>query len=108
MGTLFLALSILFNTVANGYFKAASNVESFTSRKIVLYALGLAIGFLNTLCYLKALETIKLGIAYAVFAAASTVLIALLSLLYFQEAITLQKAIGLGVICIGLLILWGA
>ncbi len=107
MGTFFLTLSIVFNTVANGYFKAASNVPSFTSRKIVLYSLGLVIGLLNTLCYLKSLETIKLGTAYAVFAAASTVLIALMSLLYFQEAITVQKAIGLGVICIGLLLLWG-
>ncbi len=107
MGIFFLTLSIAFNTVANGYFKAASNVPSFTSRKAVFYGLGLVIGFLNTLCYLKSLETIKLGTAYAVFAAASTVLIALVSFLYFQEAITVQKAVGLGVICIGLLILWG-
>lgn len=107
MGTLFLALSIVFNTVANGYFKAASDVPSLTSRKVVLYGLGLVIGLLNTLCYLKALESIKLGTAYAVFAATSTILIALVSLLYFQEAITVQKALGLGVICVGLLLLWG-
>ncbi len=107
MGILFLTISVLFNVVANGYFKAASNVPTYTSRKILFYGLGLVIGFLNTLCYLKSLETIKLGTAYAIFAAASTILIALVSLLYFQEAIGVQKAIGLGVICLGLLLLWG-
>lgn len=29
-------------------------------------------------------------------------------LLYFQEAITLQEAIGLGVITVGLLLLWSS
>ena len=107
MGPLFLALSILFNTVANGFFKGAALVSGASTRKYLLLGIGLALGLVNTLCYLKAIETLRLGTAYAVFAAASTVLIALVSAWYFNETISLQKAAGLGVICLGLLLLWG-
>jgi small multidrug resistance pump len=108
MGSLFLAFSVLCNTVANGFFKAASNVQGMGRQKVLLFGIGLFIGLLNTASYLKALETLNLGTAFAVFAATSTILIALLSFFYFQESLSLQKVLGLSVICAGLLLLWGA
>ena len=108
MGSVFLAFSVIFNTVANGFFKSASDIQVLGSRKILLFAFGLFIGLLNTACYLKSLETIKLGTAYAVFAASSTILIALVSIWYFQESVSIQKFVGLGVICAGLFLLWGS
>ncbi len=105
MGYLFLSVSIVFNIVANGFFKSASVMAS-GRQKWILFGVGLFIGLLNTLSYLKSLETLKLSVAYAVFGALSTIGIAVLSLLYFHEDLSMQKMLGLGVISVGLLLLW--
>src|SRR5512147_1749719 len=107
MGPLLLFFAILFNVVANGLFRMGAAIEEFGTRKVLLIGAGLLIGLANTLCYIKSLETLKLGTAYAVFAAASTILIAGVSVAFFGEGVTLQKGIGLATICVGLLILWG-
>jgi multidrug transporter EmrE-like cation transporter len=106
MGEFFLALSIVFNSVANGFFKAGADIQGFPLRKGSLLAVGLLVGLANTLCYIKALEKIELGVAFPLFSAASIVLIALISLFYFHEAISVQKWLGMAVICLGLLIVW--
>ena len=106
MGTILLALAVFFNVIANSLFKAAAAIPDITTRKVSLVAVGLLIGLANTLCFIKALETVDLGIAYSVFSASSILLIALISPFLFREAITLQKAAGLAVICIGLVLTW--
>ena len=108
MGTLFLAVSIVFNTVANGFFKQASAIAGFGQRKLLLFASGLFIGLLNTIAYLKALETIRLGTAYPLFAAGSIVLIAVMSLVLFGESLSWRQTAGLVVLCGGLYLLWSA
>ncbi|MGA9119561.1 MAG: SMR family transporter [Bacteroidota bacterium] len=105
MGFFFLTFSIIFNIAANGFFKTASLRES-GSAKWVLFGVGLFIGLLNTLAYLKALESMKLGIAYAIFAASSTIGIALVSVFLFHEGMSTQKIVALLVISAGLLLLW--
>ena len=106
MGALFLTLSVLFNSVANTLFKVGADIGTFSPRKLTLLGLGLFIGLANTLCYIKALEKIDLGVAYPVFSAASIVLIALLSLFLLKEGISLQKAAGLVTVCVGLFLIW--
>lgn len=106
MGTLFLALSILFNGVANGMFKVAAEIQDYSARKVTFLGLGLLIGLANTLCYLKALEKIDLGMAFPLFAGGSILVISLISLLYFHEQLSVQKWIGMAVICVGLAIMW--
>ncbi len=108
MDSLYLALSVFFNVIANGFFKSAFTIEEFSQRKIVLLGAGLLIGLANTGCYIKSLETIGLGTAYAIFAASSTILIAVLSVYLFHESVSIQKVAGLAVICAGLLLLWKA
>jgi multidrug transporter EmrE-like cation transporter len=106
MGTLFLTLSVLFNAVANTLLKVGADIETLSSRKLMLLGLGLFIGLANTLCYIKALEKFDLGIAYPVFSAASIVLIALLSFFFLKEGVSIQKAAGLATLCVGMIILW--
>jgi multidrug transporter EmrE-like cation transporter len=106
MGTLFLALSILFNGVANGMFKVAAEIQDYSARKVTFLGVGLLIGLANTLCYLKALEKIDLGMAFPLFAGGSILVISLISLLYFHEQLSVQKWIGMAVICVGLAIMW--
>ena len=108
MGVFLLTLAVVFNSIANALFKYASGISDFGTQKIALLGIGLAIGLANTLCYIKALDEIDLGVAYPVFSAASIILIAALSGFFFREAISLQKAAGLAVICVGILLLWKA
>jgi|WetSurSiteA1Bulk_404760.scaffolds.fasta_scaffold248462_1 small multidrug resistance pump len=106
MGAFLLVLAIIFNSIANGFFKAGSEIQDLTLRKGILIGLGLLIGLANTVCYIKALEKIELSVAYPLFSAASIILIAAISFLFFKEGISFQKAAGLVTICIGLLVTW--
>jgi multidrug transporter EmrE-like cation transporter len=106
MGALFLTLSVVFNSIANGFFKVAAAIPELSPRKGMLLGVGLLIGLANTLCYLKALEEIDLGVAFPVFSAASIILIALLSVYFFHEALPLQRVAGMVLLCAGLLLIW--
>ena len=106
MGALYLGLAVVFNVVANTFFKMSSGIPVWTFRKGGLLALGLFIGLANTLSFVKSLERIHLGVAYPAFSAASIVLIALVSLAVFREEITLRQWFGLGTLCVGMLLLW--
>lgn len=108
MGPLLLALAVIFNVAANSMFKYAGAIHDMALRKVTILGIGLLVGLANTLCFIKALEKIDLGIAYPVFSAASIILIGILSPLLFGEQVTLQRSIGLAVICVGLLLTWGS
>jgi len=107
-GFLYLILAIIANAAANVLFKLGSAIDSFTLRKGALLGLGLAIGLVNTVSFIKSLETLELGVAFPVFSAASIVIIAVSSFLLLQEPISTQKAIGLAILCVGLAVLWKA
>lgn len=108
MSAIYLALAVAFNVIANALFKYASGMPGWSMRKISLFGLGLAIGLVNTLCYIKALEAYALSVAYPVFMAGSVILITLISALLFSEQISVQKAAGLCAIGVGLALLWKA
>jgi multidrug transporter EmrE-like cation transporter len=106
MSVFWLTCAVLFNTVANGLLKAGATIPQLSSRKGVMIGAGLFIGLLNTLCYIKALEKIDLGIAYPVFSAASILLIGGISFFVFREGMSTQKVVGLVTICAGILLTW--
>lgn len=105
MGTVYLLLAVVFNTAANVLFKSASGMSEWTLRKGGLFVLALGLGLVNTLCYIRSLEEIELGIAFPAFSAASIVLIAVLSVLIFREPVSLQKVAALLTVCVGMLML---
>jgi multidrug transporter EmrE-like cation transporter len=108
MGYLLILLATLLNTGANLLFKYASGLPVWTIQKggFLLLALGLGLG--NTLLYIKALEKLDLGIAYPLLSAASIILIVVFSIMFFREALSLQKVLALCTICAGMLMLWRA
>jgi multidrug transporter EmrE-like cation transporter len=108
MGYILLLIAVLLNTAANLLFKHASSLPEWTMQKGWLFLLALALGLGNTLLYIKALEKLDLGIAYPLLSASSIVLIALLSIFIFKEALSLQKVLALCTICAGMLMLWRA
>lgn len=107
-GYVFLILAIVANSIGNVLFKAGAKIEEFTPRKGLLLGLGLAVGLVNTLAFIKSLESLELGIAFPLFSAASIVLIAGASSLLLHEPVSAQKAVGLAILCVGLGILWKA
>jgi small multidrug resistance pump len=106
MGILFLSLSVLFNTVANSFFKASADIPDLTVRKGLLLGLGLFLGLVNTLSYIKSLEYVPLGVAFPVWSGACIVLISLVSFAVFNESISLRQWVGLATVCVGLLLVW--
>ena len=108
MAVLLLSLSVIFNVAANTLFKAAGAIQDLTMRRGMVLGIGLLIGLANTVCFIKALEKIDLGTAYPVFSAASIVLIGAVSPIVFGEQMSIQKAVGLAVICAGLFLTWKA
>jgi small multidrug resistance pump len=108
MGFILLTVAVVLNVVANGLFKGSSLVQPMGTRKIALIAAGLSFGFVSTLCYIKSLDKIELGLAFPLFSAASIILITLVSVLMFHEGLSLQRAAGIVVICVGLALMWKA
>lgn len=107
-GFAYLILAIVANSMANVLFKVGSGIEGFTMRKGALLGLGLAVGLVNTVSFIKSLESLELGVAFPIFSAASIVIIAAASYVALQEPISAQKAMGLGLLCVGLAVLWKA
>ena len=97
MGNLFLILTILSETVAVICMKLANGFQNKLYTVFAIIAYGLSFVFLTfTLKHLPA------GIANAIWAAASTILVALLGIFIFKERLTTVQVISLLLIAIGL------
>ena len=97
MGNLYLVFTILAETGAVICMKLSHgfNNKFYTVSAIALY--GLSFLFLTlTLKYLPA------GIANGIWAAASTILVAVLGIFIFNEKLTMVQTVSLGLIVIGL------
>lgn len=108
MAPIYLALAIIFNSAANSLFKVASAIPDLTLRKATLFGVALFIGLINTICFIKTLEKLDLGVSYTIFSAGSIIVISLSSLMFFHESFSAQKIIGMVVICAGIILMWRA
>ncbi len=106
MGVLFLAVGVVLNAVSNILFKAGAKIEPVSLRKGILIGCGLFVGFVGTLGYVKSLEKIDLSAAFPAFSAATIVLVAIASVFLFHETISIQKGLGVVVLCVGLVLIW--
>jgi small multidrug resistance pump len=100
-----LLLAVACNIAANLLFRHASAIPGYPAQKLVLLGIGLFIGLVNTLLYIKALEQMPLGTAFPIYSAASIVAIAAAAVLLFGEAWSAQKVIGVVTICVGIVVL---
>jgi spermidine export protein MdtJ len=99
---IFLTLAILFNTLAMTLFKFSSLNESAKVLSFILLLVGLAMGGVNAVTYTFSLKNIPQSLAYTLFSAGSIILVTILSVILFKETMTMQKIIGMGVICVGI------
>lgn len=97
MGNLFLLFTILAETAAVIFMKLSEGFHNKIYTVVAVLAYGLSFVFLTlTLKYLPA------GIANGIWAAASTVLIAVLGIFIFKEKLNTVQTVSLLLIVIGL------
>ncbi len=103
---LYMSIAVLFNSVAGAIFKLSALRRDSSS--MPLFLVGLAIAAVNTYCYTKSLERIRLSVAYPVYSAATILLLTLASVFLFKEGLAPRQIAGMAVIVLGIvLVSWG-
>ncbi|TCM57249.1 spermidine export protein MdtJ [Rhizobium sp. PP-F2F-G48] len=96
---LYLALAILIEVVGLTVMKAAS-VNGGVAGYIVMYV---AIAF-SYVCLAKAVRTLPVGVAYAIWEGSGIALITLVSVFFFHHDLSLRELIGLGMAVLGIIL----
>ena len=95
-----LAVAILDEVIGTSALKASAGFSRLLPSLVVVAGYGTAFYFLSL-----TLKQIPVGIAYAVWSGAGTVLIALIGVLAFRQKIDLAGMIGIALIIAGVLVL---
>jgi len=97
---LFLATAIVAEVVATSALKSSEGFTKLWPSVIVVIGYGLAFWLLSI-----TLKTIPVGIAYAVWAGAGVVLVALMGWFFFQQKLDAMGILGIGLILSGVFVL---
>lgn len=95
-----LALAILAEVVGTSALKASEGFSRPWPSTVVVAGYGMAFYFLSL-----TLRQIPVGIAYAVWSGAGTVLITVIGVFAFRQKIDLAGVLGIGLIVAGVLVL---
>jgi len=97
MGYIYLLLTVLTETAAVLFMKASNGFQHRAISIIAIIAYMLSFVFLTL-----ALKRLPVGTANAVWAGASTLLVAILGVFFFKESLNARQMIFLALIVIGL------
>lgn len=100
MPWLYLLLAILFEVAATSNLKLAQGFTRLLPSLAVVVGYALAFYFLGL-----SLKAIPLSVAYAIWAGLGTALVAPVGILFFAEALTLPKLLGLLLVVAGVVLL---
>jgi small multidrug resistance pump len=92
MGYLYLAAAIISEVVATSFLKYASGPKNVWWAYIIV-GVGYVLSFVLLSITLRA--GVPLGIAYAIWAGAGVVVVAIISWLVFHESLTWQQIVGM-------------
>jgi small multidrug resistance pump len=95
-----LAVAILAEVIGTSALKASEGFSRLLPSMVVVAGYGVAFYFLSL-----TLKQIPVGIAYAVWSGAGTVLITLIGLLVFRQKVDLAGVVGIALIVAGVLML---
>ena len=98
MGYLYLAIAIASEVVATSFLKYASGPKSIWWAYLIV-AVGYVLSFVMLSLTLRA--GVPLGIAYAIWAGAGVVIVAVISWLVFHESLTWQQIAGMVLVIAG-------
>ena len=97
---LYLSLAIFSEVLATSFLKSSEGFTKLWPSIIVLIGYMLAFYFLSL-----TLETIPIGIAYAIWSGVGVASITIVSVVAFNQKIDLSAVIGIGLIIIGVVVL---
>lgn len=97
-----LTFAIIFNALANMFFKYSALYKGDGNWKIWLLFIGFAFGGLNGILYTQAIKKINLNVAYSVFSVGSILIIFAISYFLFSETLTVKKIFGMVAVCVGI------
>ncbi len=102
MGYLYLAIAIVSEVVATSFLKFTSGEKAiWWAYPVVIVGYLLSFWMLSLTLSAK----VPLGIAYAIWAGAGVVLVAIVSWVAFRETLTLVQIIGMGLVIGGVVML---
>ncbi|TXL75973.1 QacE family quaternary ammonium compound efflux SMR transporter [Vineibacter terrae] len=99
MSYVYLGIAIVSEVIATSALKASEEFSRLVPSIIVVVGYGVAFYFLSL-----TLRTIPVGIAYAIWSGVGIVLIALVGLLWFRQALDLPAIIGMALIIAGVVV----
>lgn len=99
-GYIFMILAILSEVISTSMLKASAGFTKLIPSVIFVIGMGSAFFFLS-----KALFTVPLSTAYAVWSGVGTALTAIIAVLVWKEELTLYSVAGIGFIIIGVVLL---
>ena len=102
MSYVLLAMAILFEVLATSMLKMTEGFTRFWPSVVVVTGYGGAFW-----CLSKVLESVKVGVAYAVWSAAGIVLVSLVGVLVYKQKIDAVGLVGMGLIVAGVVVLMG-
>ena len=100
MNYLYLAIAILFETVATSALKSSEGFTKPISSIVVLIGYGVAF-----FCLSLTLRTIPLGVAYAIWSGVGIALVSLIGWLVFKQTLDIFAITGMAFIIIGVVIM---
>jgi small multidrug resistance pump len=98
MGYLYLAAAIVSEVIATSFLKFASGPKNVWWAYIIV-GVGYVLSFVLLSLTLRA--GVPLGIAYAIWAGAGVVVVAVISWLVFHESLTWQQIVGMVLVIAG-------
>lgn len=100
MHWLFLAVAIVFEVTATSFIGRTAGFTRPVPTILVLAAYGVSFTMLA-----QAVKALEIGIAYAIWSAAGTAVIAIIGIVLLGESATWPKLLGLGLVVAGVIVL---
>lgn len=97
---LYLVIAIVCEVIATSFLRASEGFTQLVPSLVVVGGYGVAFYFLSL-----TLQTIPVGIAYAVWSGLGIVLVSIIGLFAFRQSLDLPAIIGIGLILAGVLVI---
>lgn len=99
-GLIYLGIAIIGEVVATSFLRAAAGFTQLVPSIVVVVGYGITFYFFSL-----ALQTIPVGIGYAIWSGAGIILISIIAYFVYGQSLDLPALIGIGLILAGVLVI---
>ncbi|HTN61888.1 MAG TPA: multidrug efflux SMR transporter [Devosia sp.] len=100
MGALFLGIAIVGEVIATSFLRASQGFTQPVPTLVVVIGYGVTFYFFSL-----ALQTIPVGVAYAIWSGVGIVLVSIIAFLIYRQTLDAPALIGMGLILSGVLVI---